>query len=94
MASVFDRNTYVISVSAVLDVADFMSVGFDAEGEVQAVIAAAEAYCEQTGYIRIYNGASIWIGEKSSALVEFCVPKGVELPPGYKAGDRVPRQSE
>ena len=91
VATIIDSNTYVISVSSVLDVADFMSIGFDAESDVRSMIAAAETYCEQTGYVRVGSGVSIWVGEKSSALVEFCVPNGVQLPPGYKTGDRVPR---
>ncbi|MES0824944.1 hypothetical protein [Ruegeria sp. SCP11] len=91
VATTLDRNTYVVSVSSVLDIADFMSGDFDAESDVRAVIAAAQAYCEQTSYIRQGSDAIIWVGEKSSSLVEFCIPKGIELPPFYKAGDRVPR---
>lgn len=91
VATITDRNTYVISVSSVLDVADFMSGGFDAEDDVNAVIGAAVTYCKQTGYVRVDKGVNIWIGAKSSALVEFCVPDGVQLPPYYNVGDRVPR---
>ncbi|WP_271947912.1 hypothetical protein [Ruegeria faecimaris] len=91
VATTLDRNTYVVSVSSVLDIADFMSGDFDAESDVRAVIAAAQAYCEQTGYIRQGSDAIIWVGENSSSLVEFCIPKGIELPSFYKAGDRVPR---
>ena len=92
IATIMDSNTYVISIPSALDIADFMSTGFDAETDVEAVIAAAETYCESTGYFRVGRGASIWIGENSSALVEFCVPEGVQLPPSYKAGERVPRK--
>ncbi len=90
-ASTLDRNTYVVSVSPVLDVMDFMKVSFDAESDVRGVIASAESYCRQTGYRRVGNGVSIMVGDKSSSLVEFCVPSDIELPPFYKAGDRVPR---
>lgn len=92
VATILDRNTYVISVSSRLDIADFMSVNFDAEADVLAMITAAETYCDKTGYKRVGTGISIWIGDATSALVEFCVSEGVELPPGYKAGDRVPRK--
>ena len=92
VGAILDRNTYVISASPALDIADFMSVSFDAENDVQAVIAAAETYCKETGYSRVDSGAIIWIEGNSSALVEFCIPNGVQLPPLYSSGDRVPRK--
>ncbi|MEP5760478.1 MAG: hypothetical protein ABJ327_14430 [Litoreibacter sp.] len=91
VATILNSNTYVISVSARLDVSDFMSVDFDTEVDVLTMIAAAETYCEQAGYVRVGKGINIWVGDATSALVEFCIPEGIDLPPSYKAGDRVPR---
>lgn len=92
VATILESNTYVISVSSVLGFADSMSLSFDAEADVQAVIAAAKTYCKQTGYDRVNEGVSIWIGKNSSALVEFCIPDSVQLPPFAKVGDRAPRE--
>jgi hypothetical protein len=91
VATIIDRNTFVISVSSVLDVNDFFNVSFDAEDDVKAIILAAEIYCEQTGYSRVGDGATIWVGENKTALVEFCVPNNVQLPASYVSGDRIPR---
>ena len=91
VSTIVDSNTYVISVSSRLNITDFMSTSFDAEEDVLAIMNAAETYCDQTGYRRVDKGISIWVGNTKSALVEFCVPEGIQLPPSYKAGDRVPR---
>jgi hypothetical protein len=39
----------MISVPPALNILDFLNIDFDAETNVQAVIAAAEAYCLNTG---------------------------------------------
>ena len=90
--TIVDRSTYVITLSSALDVDDFLKVTFDAESDVEHVIAAATTYCATTGYEVVGGGVDIWLGENMSALVEFCVPPGVSLPPWSSSGDRIPRQ--
>lgn len=88
---VADSNTYIVSIdyrpfSEMLDFLD-ESTGND----IKALIRAAERFCTSTGYVRKEDGAGIWVNAGGAALVEFCIPPNVELPPAYTLGDRVPR---
>jgi hypothetical protein len=90
------QNSYTYVVEVTPKVFDFPRLGDDSVTGVDPIrvaelIAAANAFCEETGYSRLGTGANIHTTEDSNLLVLHCAPDDFEYTRGALAGDDIQR---